>query len=125
MRGRFSGNGDASVPNDNLPPHPTSPSRERRNKKNPFSRGRRLGGGADSQGMVMLQFLTITCPLTQPLPQGRGEIKKPLLQGEKAGMRGRFSGNGGASIPNDNLPPHPTSPSRERRNKKNPFSREW
>ena len=48
MRGRFSGNGDASVPNDNLPPHPTSPSRERRNKKTPSP-----GGEGWDEGQIL------------------------------------------------------------------------
>ena len=42
-----------------------------------------------------------------------------LLQGEKAGMRGKSSDNGDVSVPTDNLPPHPTSPSRERKDKEN------
>ena len=43
-----------------------------------------------------------------------------LLQGEKAGMRGKASDNGDTSIPNENLPPLP-SPlfCRERKLKKN------
>ena len=45
------------------------------------------------------------------LTEGGYIIENSFSQGEKVGMTGGFLGNGDASIPTDNLPPHPTSPS--------------
>ena len=45
-------------------------------KKNPLLLGEKAGVRGNLQVMVMLKFLPIIFPLTQPLPQGEEKLKE-------------------------------------------------